>query len=139
MIPNKGKRRNTVQRDIVLEEVRKACDHPVAEVIYARIHAVHPAISRSTVYRNLHALVEEGKVREVKIPGKPEHYDRTLPDHYHVVCTQCGRVDDVEVKVPAGREAIGNASGYRILGKEVLYVGLCPDCIKKMAPDGAEE
>jgi len=37
--------------------------HPFAHEIYRRVHKKLPRISLATVYRNLHSLVEEGKIR----------------------------------------------------------------------------
>ncbi len=50
-----------------LEQVFKALEgdhtHPFAHEIYRRVHKRLPRISLATVYRNLHSLVEEGKIR----------------------------------------------------------------------------
>ncbi|WP_419550310.1 transcriptional repressor, partial [Paratractidigestivibacter faecalis] len=43
--------RNTVQREIILEELRGLANHPTADEVYESVHAKHPSISKATVYR----------------------------------------------------------------------------------------
>lgn len=127
-------RRNTVQRALVLNTVRLLHCHPTAEEIYAAIAAEHPAVSRSTVYRNLQQLCEAGEVRRVELPGSPDRYDHTTRDHYHARCLCCGSVTDVEM---ACREdllsAVTDSHGYVLQSQAVLFGGICPACRKAEA------
>jgi len=124
-------RRQTIQKDLVLEAVMASDDHPNAEQVFQRVVEKHPSVSRSTVYRNLHNLVDEKRIRLVKVTDGPEHFDRTLPLHYHIQCTVCKKVSDVSVTSGDGPETIVDASGYMVVGKEVIYQGICPDCQTK--------
>ena len=54
------KNRNTIQRTLVLETVRKLRCHATADQIYEEITKEHPTISKATVYRNLSLLSEIG-------------------------------------------------------------------------------
>lgn len=121
--------RNTIQRELVYEEVMKADDHPVAETIYERIHASHPSLSRSTVYRNLKLLAEEGKIRSLSVPSGPVHFDRTLEAHYHIQCTRCGKVCDVTVAEEGNARLLYDA-GFQDVRRMVIYQGICPTCQK---------
>lgn len=62
-------RRNTRQRQLVLDAVRVRCDHPTAEDVYRDVHAIDEHVSRGTVYRNLNLLAETGVITTVKAPG----------------------------------------------------------------------
>ena len=53
-------RRNTRQRQLVLDAVRELDDHPTADEVYLRVREKDEHVSRGTVYRNLHILVESG-------------------------------------------------------------------------------
>ena len=48
--------RNTLQREIVHQTILSMQGHVTADMVYERIHAAHPSISRATVYRNLRML-----------------------------------------------------------------------------------
>ena len=52
-------RRNTIQRDLVLEAVNTLKGHVTAEEVYSFIKKEHPNIGKGTVYRNLGILAEE--------------------------------------------------------------------------------
>ena len=83
------------QRELVLRQVQNRCDHPTADDIYLAIRDDCPGLSLGTVYRNLNSLVDMGRMRRVSIPGMADRFDRTLDDHDHLYCTQCGKVEDV--------------------------------------------
>ena len=124
--------RNTKQRKLILDSLRARSDHPSAEQIYQDIRAIEPKISRGTVYRNLNILIQNGEILPVKLP-KAERFEAHRTDrHYHLVCTDCGKVSDV----PQGyhrdfdRE-VADKTGYFITGHSSLFEGLCPDCQKK--------
>ncbi|MDY4609240.1 MAG: transcriptional repressor [Sphaerochaetaceae bacterium] len=126
-------RRRTIQRDLVLAAVQKSCTHPTADEIFAAVVSEHPSISKATVYRNLNLLVEAGLVRRVPLPGTwPDHFDRTLGDHYHVYCECCGRVSDVDIPYQADlAEQIAESDGFDVHRHEIVFHGICPDCKKK--------
>ena len=71
-------RRNTRQRQLVLDAVRARCDHPTAEDIFLDVRTIDERVSRGTVYRNLNLLAETGVIATVKAPGAMR-FDRLLP------------------------------------------------------------
>ena len=123
--------RNTVQREIVLEELRGLANHPTADEVYEAVHAKHPSISKATVYRILGKLSDEGVALRVKINNGADHFDHQVFDHYHVRCIRCGRVDDVEAALLTGvNEEAQRTSGYKICGHTLQFDGICPECQK---------
>ena len=52
-------------------------------------------ISLATVYRNLHSLVEEGKIRTLLLDEQGARFDPETSQHDHFVCTRDGRVVDL--------------------------------------------
>ena len=69
------KNRNTLQRRLVLETVRRMRNHPTAEEIYLAIAAENPLISKATVYRNLKLLSEQGESLRIPIPDGADRFD----------------------------------------------------------------
>lgn len=122
-------KRNTVQRAIVLDTVRKLKCHPTADEIYVDIIRTSPSISRATIYRNLQQLCEAGELRKVEIPGSPDRYDHQMHDHYHVRCTVCGKVIDVDIDCKNDiLSEVKNAQGYVLTGHDIIFRGVCPGC-----------
>ncbi len=126
--------RNTVQRTIIEDELRRLANHPTADEVYEAVHASHPSIGRATVYRTLGRLSDEGLIGRVKINNGADHFDHQAFAHYHVRCTCCGRVDDVMIPVLGEvDEAAARVTGYQITGHALQFDGVCPTCQQGLA------
>lgn len=124
-------RRNTRQRQLVLDVVRELRDHPTADEVYLKVRERDVHVSRGTVYRNLHVLAEEGDILSVKMPGG-ERFDLRTDRHAHLVCTECGSVVDVPAPDYGDyRERVARQTGYANVKATTLLTGLCPDCQAK--------
>ena len=123
-------RRNTRQRQLVMDVVRELHDHPTADEVYLKAREVDARISRGTVYRNLALLSEEGDLLSVRIGGA-NHYDHNTGPHAHAVCASCGRVVDVPLDAATAQTLAKSAAtltGYEISACDLTFSGLCPDC-----------
>lgn len=124
--------RNTVQRALILETVRELKSHVSADEVHAIVCRTHPTISRGTVYRNLSRLAEEGIIARHSMPDGPDRFDYNLENHYHAICECCGRIVDIELKRLEGIEKeVEDTHGYSLNGFDLVFKGLCPDCISK--------
>lgn len=130
---DRARRRRSMQREIILEELVKFESHPSADELYIRVKKRLPRISLGTVYRNLEVLARAGTIRKLALGGPRMRWDGGHGEHHHVRCIRCGRIDDIPA--PASRAASGSAvarrTGYRILERRVQYIGVCPSCRKK--------
>jgi len=122
-------RRNTRQRQVVLDELRKLSCHPTASELHARARTRLPRISLGTVYRNLELLAELGLVHKIETAGTETRFDGRVDAHYHVRCFRCGRLDDAPgVVVEPLQIEIPSVAGYTILGHRLEFIGICPEC-----------
>ena len=125
--------RNTRQRQIIWKAVQARQDHPSADQIYLDVRETDDRISRGTVYRNLNQLAESGDILHVRIPGV-DRFDCRIDLHYHLLCTECGRVSDLELPYDDKLDRLtGAATGYRIQRHRTVFEGMCPECLKKIA------
>lgn len=86
----------TQQRQLILDAIKEACNHPNATEIYDLVRQKH-SISLATVYNSLNYLADNGYVRRVAIAGEPDRFDHNTFEHYHAICDKCKKVFDVEV------------------------------------------
>lgn len=122
-------KRNTIQKQLVLEAVHTMGNHPTADDVYARIAAQHPTVSKATVYRNLGSLSQEGRLRHIAMPGGPDRFDHCLTEHYHITCVQCGAFADAPARgVQATDENVAETTGYTQVTHDVVFYGICPRC-----------
>jgi Fe2+ or Zn2+ uptake regulation protein len=120
----------TAQRLAVLRAVSEG-PHSTADDIYTVVRAELGAISRQAVYDALAALSDKGLLRRIQPAGSPARYENRVGDnHHHLICRVCSRMVDVDCAVgetPCLTAA--DDSGYEIDEAEVIYWGLCPECV----------
>ena len=129
--------RNTRQRQVVLEELRKLASHPTAAVLYEIARARMPKISLGTVYRNLELLAQSGVIQKLQVSGAEARFDGNPERHYHVRCIHCERIDDVhDLPEDFVQGRVPNLAGYDIVGFRLDFLGVCPDCQGGGGADG---
>ena len=124
--------RNTLQKEIIHQTLCHMNCHPTAGMVYEAVHRTHPTISRSTVFRVLGQMAEEGRILRIALAGSDDRFDGTVCRHGHVRCRRCGAVADipwVEMAPPK------DTAGYLLEGCAVEYRGLCPDCQAQLQGD----
>ena len=121
-------RRNTRQRQLVLDAVRELDDHPTADEVYLRVREKDGHVSRGTVYRNLNLWADAGEILSIKTPGG-SRFDRTIEPHAHVICTSCSRVIDVPLPFDTQLDARASEQiGWNVTSHYTIFEGICPDC-----------
>ena len=120
--------RDTRQRKLILDAVRRHTDHPSADQIFIEVRSTDSKISRGTVYRNLNYLADTGEITHVRVPGA-DRYEIRTDFHYHLYCTGCGTVRNVPLEYhhDADRD-VSEASGYTVFRHRTVFEGLCPKC-----------
>ena len=94
-----------------------------------------PRISLGTVYRNLEILSEQGLIQKLDIGGTQKRFDGNATTHYHIRCTKCGRVDDLDLPTDANIEKeASKVTDFQILRHRLEFSGICPDCKPKKNP-----
>lgn len=92
---------------------------------------------QSSAYRNLAALERAGVVRRVIIEedfGRYELDERLTEHHHHLVCSNCGRIEDVTIPDALERsidrtfDHVAEEVGFASVGHRLDLIGLCDDC-----------
>jgi Fe2+ or Zn2+ uptake regulation protein len=124
-------RRETKQREAILNVLRSADMHPTADWVYDEVRKVMPNISKGTVYRNLKILREDGKISELNLSGTISRYEGNQENHYHFRCEKCGRVFDLEEPVNKELdEKIAKNTGFKVSYHQLEFRGVCKGCQK---------
>jgi len=121
--------RLTPQRQLVLEAVGEL-GHATPEEILAAVRRTASAVNVSTVYRTLELLEELSLVRHTHLGhGAPTYSVATDDDHVHLVCRDCGRVEEAGTEVLAGAVARLEADkGFSVDVGHVAVFGRCREC-----------
>jgi Fur family peroxide stress response transcriptional regulator len=131
MIPDKNLiiSRNSRQRSAIVRLLGSTKSHPTAAWLYERLRGEFPALSLGTVYRNLAFLADRGQVRVLSSGSGVDRFDADVSAHYHVICPECGKVEDIPLEPDDGLNARAEAaSGYRVASHRLDFFGVCPAC-----------
>ena len=112
------------QRESIKEYLSHTTEHPTADTVYLHVREEYPNISLGTVYRNLNLLADIGEALKISTPNGGDRFDGRTHLHYHVVCTSCGNVYDLEID-PAQMEAINQLADEHFDGNIVLEARTC--------------
>ncbi len=119
--------RNTRQKEAIRAAFAAAARPLSPDEAQAEAAKLAEGISTATIYRNIHALVEDAWLSAVDVPGEPARYEVSgKGHHHHFHCEGCGRIFDLEgctlqlqPKLPGG---------FRMTGHELFLYGLCDAC-----------
>lgn len=118
------------QREAIKEFLRAREDHPTADTVYQQLRKTYPNISLGTVYRNLALLADIGEIQRISTGDSSEHYDGNTCPHYHVICTKCHKIIDLDLAYDKSieTEAAGHYKG-KIQSHIMNFYGVCEDCL----------
>ena len=121
--------RLTPQRQMVLEAVGEL-GHGTPDEIVAAVHQKASGVNISTVYRNLELLEEIGLVRHTHLGhGAPTYSVATDDDHVHLVCRDCGAVEEVPPGVlDAVVQTLERERGFSVDVGHFAVFGRCREC-----------
>lgn len=119
--------RSTQQRRTIREVLEQA-DRPLAiqEILEAAQSDV-PGLGIATVYRFVKALVDEGWLHPVDVPGESARFELAgRHHHHHFHCRKCDRMFDI----PGCTENVARSlpKGFKVESHEVMLYGLCAGC-----------
>lgn len=122
------------QREEIIKVIKESYNHPTAEDIYMTVKAKDPAVSRSTVYRNLGLLVENGIVNKISMQVGADRFDYIRGPHNHAICTKCGKIFDFdyEFEYEKIRKIVKNQTGIEISTLGISIEGICDSCKNKI-------
>lgn len=96
-----------------------------------------PSLAQSSAYRNLTELMTVGLVHRIVIGDEHSRYELAedlTEHHHHLVCTSCGRVDDVtladdlEAQLDSALHLAAQQLGFTPEHHRLDLMGRCKDC-----------
>ena len=124
------KRINSYKRNTILSLLSDSKEHPSAEMIFNDVKPLIPEISLGTVYRNLMVLEENGDIVKVCTVDGKDRYDARTYHHSHFICSNCGRVLDLDLLDDSEHyfSDINSRYGYKTDSYKLEFHGLCDKC-----------
>ncbi len=127
--------RVTPQRQLVLEAVT-ALEHATPEEICTRVQQTARGVNISTVYRTLELLEQLSLVTHSHLShGAPRYHLAAEAEHVHLVCRECGRIEEVGPEAVAPLVAALEAGqDFETDVRHLTVFGRCGSCRSVSAP-----
>lgn len=122
--------KSTFQRTHILENI-DALGHSSIDTIYQKITQIHPSLSLATVYKNIVLMVKKGVLSEVPILGQKSKYELSKAEHIHLICTQCGNVEDKAYTPNKNKlfDSLIEEENFKLNSQQINLYGVCKSCI----------
>ena len=122
---------DTKAKSALSEFLRKNADRQFTAEELADI--MSKSAGKSTVYRLLARLCDEGEIRRLPREGERGSYYQAIPDetclgHLHLKCPKCGLLVHLEDAESRRIAAIALENGFAIDTKLTMLYGLCAAC-----------
>jgi len=119
----------TKQREVVLQVIRDEDEHLTANEVFDKAKRLLPTISFATVYNSLRYLKETSLIGEISFGNGASRFDSLTSRHDHAICTNCGKLVDMEIELPAEIVKLATKfSKFKLESIELTLRGLCPEC-----------
>ena len=88
------------------------------------------AVGRATVFRALELFEQLGLVERLDLPNGTHAYVVCEPSHHHhVVCTNCGRTENIgDLSIERIGDELSTRTGFSLDSHRIELYGLCPSC-----------
>jgi Fur family ferric uptake transcriptional regulator len=121
--------RLTAQRQLILEAVLNL-GHATPEQVHNAVREVAAGVNITTIYRTLELLERLGLVTHTHLShGSPTYHAAGEDLHIHLVCRQCGAVDEIEPELlrPLADQLAADR-GFAVDIGHVALFGVCAEC-----------
>ena len=120
-------KRNTVQRQEIIEVLKNSYNHPTIKELYELVSDKN--IGQATVYRTVNSLVKDNIIRKIECPDGI-HYDYRK-DHYHFYCLECNKITDVFLDKNIIDNMLSTSNLKDIKHINLVFEGICNSCKEK--------
>ena len=126
----------TKAREYIIQYLKEHSDRRfTAREVYNYLKLEDSGVNRTTVYRNLDRLCENGDLVRYKEPNQDAWYyqysesHQHCDEHMHAQCSECGRIFHLENPfVHDFAEKLEREYGLNIDSSKTMIIGKCDEC-----------
>ena len=87
-------------------------------------------VDQATVYRTIQTFIDHGIFRQIELhEGKFRYELSSLPHHHHLVCTNCGAIEDSkECGMEDVAKTLLKTKKFKVTQHNAEFFGLCSKC-----------
>lgn len=121
----------TAQRLAIADVLLNSEHHLSAEDVAKEVSARGRSVGTATVYRTIDTLLESGLLVERDFGEGFRRFEpaRDVPNHEHLVCTQCGKVEEFrDERLERMTTIVAESRGFARQRHRLVIHGICRDC-----------
>lgn len=85
--------------------------------------------NKVTIYRTIEFLREKGLIERVEFGEGKYRYEIKKEDHHHLICQNCGSIEDVEgVHIENLEKEIKDKKKFLVKSHSLEFFGICRNC-----------
>lgn len=86
----------------------------------------------ATVFRIVNMFTEKGLLKPIQLNEGKFRYELTSKeDHHHLVCENCGEIEDIsDCNISALEKDIEKKKKFKVTSHSLEFFGICADCQK---------
>lgn len=120
------------QREKILDVLTNNPIHPTADELLEFLKCENSNVGLTTLYRNLNQMASAGMIKKIDGLEASAHFDHNTFEHYHFICSECGKVFDIPSSVaPNLVKNTHSATGFDITSHDIVFHGVCSECKKR--------
>lgn len=86
------------------------------------------SFNKTSVYRALEQLIDQGKICKQVLDGTEAVYELRSHHHDHAICTNCQKIQEIPCVISTNKL---NLDKFQIDHHHMNVYGICDDCMKK--------
>jgi len=121
----------TAQRLAIADVLLTSERHLSAEEVAQEVSSRGRAVGTATVYRAIDTLLESGLLVERDFGEGFRRFEpaRDIPHHEHLVCTQCGKVEEFrDERLERMTTIVAESRGFARQRHRLVIHGVCREC-----------
>jgi len=124
--------RITPVREKILEILTQNTSPISATDLINNFKSLKFGVNKTTIYRELEFLFSKKLLIEVEFGEGNKRYELNNGHHHHLVCLNCKKVEDVDLKTDLSTEEklIEKNTGFKIESHSLEFFGYCKNCRK---------
>src|SRR6266568_4770206 len=122
--------RATPARVAVMRLLEKV-DMPVdVQMVREYLEKLEIETDPATVFRIMGSFMQKGLVRQISFnEGKFRYELASRPDHHHLICNSCGKVEDFsDCNIAELEKDIKRRKGFLVESHSLEFYGVCREC-----------
>lgn len=121
----------TAARKVALHYLEKEARPVDVEEILEHLRKHKLETDRATIYRMIDTFLDKGIIDRFEFGEGKFRYELSGSDHHHLICEQCGLVEDIsDCGIDTWEKEIKKKKGFLVKRHALEFFGVCTSCQK---------